>query len=137
MKNSILFILTALLLINCDVFDDSFSEGGITFDVVNRTNIEFESAKFYIGKYNDNVFTPTDSLIENTKIRANSSNRFGLNEKGWQPNLDKIKPERGKFLIKLSDGQQYYFGDFNFPNPTLEGVNFNIYIEDDKIYWPG
>jgi hypothetical protein len=137
MKKSILFILAIVLLMSCDVFDDYMSDGGITFDVVNRTKKEFQDAKFYIGKYNDNTFTPTDSLIENTIIRANSSNRFGTNEKGWQPNLNKIKPEKGKFLIKLSDGRQYYFGEFDFPNPTLEGVNFNIYIEDDKIYWPG
>ena len=141
-KKHLLVLLASVLLISCDIIDainDGLFDGGIYFTVVNRTNEEIEHAKFYIGKYNNNIFTATDSLIENTKIKANSSTPFGngLNGRGWEVNLNKIKPEKGIFLIKLSNGKEYFFGNFSFPRPPLEGAGFNIYIEDGRIYWPG
>ena len=76
-------------------------ESGVRFRVNNRTEQSYESAKFYIGKYENNgVFVPTDSLIEDIIVAADSTSNFGYSlEYGWIVDVNKIRPNRGCFLM--------------------------------------
>ncbi|MDG1395645.1 MAG: hypothetical protein P8P86_03680, partial [Flavobacteriales bacterium] len=76
-------------------------ESGVRFYVNNRTEQSYESAKFYIGKYENNcVFVPTDSLIEDIIVVADSTSRFGFAQRhGWIVDINKIRPNRGCFLL--------------------------------------
>lgn len=136
MKKIIYFITICTITISCGI-GDGFQVDGIRFSVFNETDNEYESAKFYIGKYDENdSFIATDSLIENRIILADTTTNFNSG-KGWFPDLDKISPSKGGFLMKLSDGREYYFKEFTFPK-TGTADDFNLYIEDeDTIYWPG
>lgn len=153
MKLTHLFLLTLIIsLSSCDNNETPYTDGGIHFYLHNETATEFQSAKFYIGMIIDEKFIPTDSLIELQRIRPNTeapvktnhtgqiytSTNYG-SPKGWKPNWEKIQSfsTKGQFLIKLSDGRELFFGDFNLPNPPLNGATYNIYIEEDRIFYPG
>ncbi len=115
-------------------------ESGVRFRVNNRTEQSYESAKFYIGKYENNgVFVPTDSLIEDIIVAADSTSRFGYSlEYGWIVDFNKIRPNRGSLLMKLSDGTDFYFFEFSEPyDEVVKGGTFNIYLENDSIYTTG
>ena len=114
-------------------------ESGVRFYVINRTEQSYESAKFYIGKYENNgVFVPTDSLIEDIIVAADSTTNFGYSlEYGWIVDVNKIRPNRGCFLMKLSDGTDFYFYEFSEPYNLVRNKSFNIYLENDSIYTTG
>ena len=114
-------------------------ESGVRFDVINRTEQSYESAKFYIGKYENNrVFVPTDSLIEGIIVVADSTSNFGYGQRhGWIVDVNKIRPNRGCFLMKLSDGTDFYFYEFSEPYYGVTYRTFNIYLENDSIYTTG
>ena len=115
-------------------------ESGVRFDVINRTDQSYESAKFYIGKYENNgVFVPTDSLIEDIIVAADTTINYGYSQGyGWIVDVNKIRPNRGSLLMKLSDGRDYYFFEFSEPyDDTVTYRSFNIYLENDTIYHRG
>ena len=114
-------------------------ESGVRFRVNNRTEQSYESAKFYIGKYENNrVFVPTDSLIEDKILAADSTSRYGYSlEYGWIVDLNKIRPNRGCFLMKLSDGTDFYFYEFSEPYNAVTYKTLHIYLENDSIYTTG
>ena len=115
-------------------------ESGIRIEVINRTDQSYESAKFYIGKYENNrVFVPTDSLIEDIIVAADSTSGYGYSQRhGWIVDLNKIRPNRGSLLMKLSNGRDYYFFEFSEPyDDTVTYRSFNIYLENDTIYHRG
>ena len=114
-------------------------ESGVRFYVNNRTEQSYESAKFYIGKYENNgVFVPTDSLIEDIIVAADSTTNFGYSlEYGWIVDVNKIRPNRGCFLMKLSDGTDFYFYEFSEPYNAVTYRTFRIYLENDSIYTTG
>jgi len=115
-------------------------ESGIRIEVINRTDQSYESAKFYIGKYENNrVFVPTDSLIEDIIVAADSTSGYGYGQRhGWIVDVNKIRPNRGSLLMKLSDGRDYYFFEFSEPyDDTVTYRSFNIYLENDTIYHRG
>ena len=114
-------------------------ESGVRFRLNNRTEQSYESAKFYIGKYENNrVFVPTDSLIEDIIVAADSTTNFGYSlEYGWIVDVNKIRPNRGCFLMKLSDGTDFYFYEFSEPYNAVTYRTFGIYLENDSIYTTG
>ena len=114
-------------------------ESGVRFYVNNRTEQSYESAKFYIGKYENNcVFVPTDSLIEDIIVVADSTSRFGFAQRhGWIVDINKIRPNRGCFLLKLSDGTDFYFYEFSEPYNLVRNITLHIYLENDSIYTTG
>jgi len=114
-------------------------ESGVRFRVINRTDQSYECAKFYIGKYENNgVFVPTDSLIEDIIVAADSTSNYGYGQgHGWIVDVNKIRPNRGGFLMKLSDGTDFYFFEFSEPYNAVRNGTLNIYLENDSIYTPG
>ena len=114
-------------------------ESGVRFRVNNRTEQSYESAKFYIGKYENNgVFVPTDSLIEDIIVAADSTSGYGYGQgHGWIVDVNKIRPNRGSLLMKLSDGRDYYFFEFSEPYNAVNYRDYNIYLENDSIYTTG
>ena len=114
-------------------------ESGVRFDVINRTDQSYESAKFYIGKYENNgVFVPTDSLIEDIIVAADSTSNYGYGQgHGWIVDVNKIRPNRGCFLMKLSDGTDFYFYEFSEPYNAVTYITLHIYLENDSIYTTG
>ena len=135
MKTNKTFIYLILLsLISCDVFDDYMSDGGVYVYLYNESSIDIEWVNFYIGKYDNNIFYPTDSIIRKISIQKDSVIKLHKSEKGWLPNKKKLDSGTGSFFIKLSDGRSHYFGKFT--QPKLEGKVLNISIFDDKIYPP-
>ena len=114
-------------------------ESGVRFDVINRTDQSYESAKFYIGKYENNgVFVPTDSLIEDKILAVDSIIEYGYElEYGWIVDFNKIRPNRGSLLMKLSDGTDFYFFEFSEPYNAVTYIILNIYLENDSIYTTG
>ncbi|MEJ6711932.1 MAG: hypothetical protein QNK65_07170 [Flavobacteriales bacterium] len=114
-------------------------ESGVRFRVNNRTEQSYESAKFYIGKYENNrVFVPTDSLIEDIIVAADSTSRYGCAQRhGWIVDVNKIRPNRGCFLMKLSDGTDFYFYEFSEPYNAVTYKTLHIYLENDSIYTTG
>ena len=124
---------------SCEDAFDFYHDFGISFNVINRTDQSYESAKFYIGKYENNgVFVPTDSLIEDIIIAADSTSNFGYSlEYGWIVDINKIRPNRGCFLMKLSDGTDFYFYEFSEPYNAVTYRTFGIYLENDSIYTTG
>ena len=124
---------------SCEDAFDFYHDFGISFNVINRTDQSYESAKFYIGKYENNgVFVPTDSLIEDIIVAADSTSNFGYSlEYGWIVDINKIRPNRGCFLMKLSDGTDFYFYEFSEPYNAVRNGTLNIYLENDSIYTPG
>ena len=123
---------------SCEDAFDFYHDFGISFNVINRTDQSYESAKFYIGKYENNrVFVPTDSLIEDIIVAADCTSNFGYSlEYGWIVDINKIRPNRGCFLMKLSDGTDFYFYEFSEPYNLVRNKSFNIYLENDSIYHP-
>ncbi|MDG1395644.1 MAG: hypothetical protein P8P86_03675 [Flavobacteriales bacterium] len=126
-------------LLSCEDAFDFYHDFGISFNVINRTEQSYESAKFYIGKYENNgVFVPTDSLIEDIIVAADSTTNFGYSlEYGWIVDVNKIRPNRGCFLMKLSDGTDFYFYEFSEPYNAVTYRTFRIYLENDSIYTTG
>jgi hypothetical protein len=127
-------------LLRCEDAFDFYHRRGYLFDVGNRTDQSYESAKFYIGKYENNrVFVPTDSLIEDIIVAADSTSNFGYAQRhGWIVDVNKIRPNRGSLLMKLSDGTDFYFFEFSEPyDDTVTYRSFNIYLENDTIYHRG
>ena len=114
-------------------------ESGVRFYVNNRTEQSYESAKFYIGKYENNgVFVPTDSLIEDIIVAADSTSNYGYGQgHGWIVDVNKIRPNRGCFLMKLSDGTDFYFYEFSEPYNLVRNITLHIYLENDSIYTTG
>jgi RecJ-like exonuclease len=114
-------------------------ESGVRFRVNNRTEQSYESAKFYIGKYENNgVFVPTDSLIEDIIVAADSTSNYGYGQgHGWIVDVNKIRPNRGGFLMKLSDGTDFYFYEFSEPYNAVTYITLHIYLENDSIYTTG
>jgi len=105
-------------LLSCENSKEWYDiESGVRFDVINRTDQSYESAKFYIGKYENNrVFVPTDSLIEDKIVAADTTINYGYSQEyGWTIDFNKIRPNRGSLLIKLSDGTDFYFYEFSGP----------------------
>jgi hypothetical protein len=141
MKYNIIYacLLWASLLSCDDEFNYFYHDFGISFNVINRTDQSYESAKFHIGKYENNgVFVPTDSLIEDKIVAADSTSRYGYSlEYGWIVDLNKIRPNRGCFLMKLSDGTDFYFFEFSEPYNAVNYRDYNIYLENDSIYTTG
>jgi len=141
MKKNIIYacLLWASLLSCDDEFNYFYHDFGISFNVINRTDQSYESAKFYIGKYENNgVFVPTDSLIEDIIVAADSTSRYGYSlEYGWIVDLNKIRPNIGCFLMKLSDGTDFYFFEFSEPYDAVTYRDYNIYLENDSIYTTG
>ena len=126
-------------LLSCEDAFDFYYDFGISFNVINRTDQSYESAKFYIGKYENNrVFVPTDSLIEDIIVAADSTSRFGYGQRhGWIVDVNKIRPNRGCFLMKLSDGRDFYFYEFSEPYDAVTYRDYNIYLQNDSIYTTG
>jgi hypothetical protein len=126
-------------LLSCEDAFDFYYDFGISFNVINRTEQSYESAKFYIGKYENNgVFVPTDSLIEDIIVAADSTLNFGYSlEYGWIVDVNKIRPNRGCFLMKLSDGRDFYFYEFSEPYDAVTYRDYNIYLQNDSIYTTG
>ena len=126
-------------LLSCEDAFDFYHRRGYLFDVGNRSDQSYESAKFYIGKYENNgVFVPTDSLIEDIIVAADSTSRFGCAQRhGWIVDVNKIRPNRGCFLMKLSDGTDFYFFEFSEPYNAVTYRTFRIYLENDSIYTTG
>ena len=141
MKKNIIYVcLLTTILLSCEKirkWDEI--ESGVRFDVINRTEQSYESAKFYIGKYENNrVFVPTDSLIEGIIVVADSTSNFGYGQRhGWIVDVNKIRPNRGCFLMKLSDGTDFYFYEFSEPYNAVTYRDYNIYLENDSIYTTG
>jgi hypothetical protein len=141
MKKNIIYVcLLTTILLSCEKirkWDEI--ESGVRFDVINRTEQSYESAKFYIGKYENNrVFVPTDSLIEDIIVAADSTSRYGCAQRhGWIVDVNKIRPNRGCFLMKLSDGTDFYFYEFSEPYNAVTYRTFGIYLENDSIYTTG
>ena len=140
MKYNIIYacLLWASLL-SCEDAFDFYHRRGYLFDVGNRSDQSYESAKFYIGKYENNgVFVPTDSLIEDIIVAADSTSNFGYSlEYGWIVDVNKIRSNRGCFLMKLSDGTDFYFFEFSEPYNAVTYIILNIYLENDSIYTTG
>ena len=127
-------------LLSCEDAFDFYHRRGYLFDVGNRSDQSYESAKFYIGKYENNgVFVPTDSLIEDKILAVDSIIEYGYElEYGWIVDFNKIRPNRGSLLMKLSDGTDFYFFEFSEPyDEVVKGGTFNIYLENDSIYTTG
>jgi len=141
MKKNIIYVcLLTTILLSCEKirkWDEI--ESGVRFDVINRTEQSYESAKFYIGKYENNrVFVPTDSLIEGIIVVADSTSRYGYGQgHGWIVDVNKIRPNIGGFLMKLSDGTDFYFYEFSQPYNAVTYITLNIYLENDSIYTTG
>ena len=140
-KNIIYACLLWASLLSCENAKEWYAiESGVRFDVINRTDQSYESAKFYIGKYENNgVFVPTDSLIEDKILAVDSIIEYGYElEYGWIVDFNKIRPNRGSLLMKLSDGTDFYFFEFSEPyDEVVKGGTFNIYLENDSIYTTG
>ena len=84
------------------------------------------------------MFVPTDSLIEDIIVAADSTTNFGYSlEYGWIVDVNKIRPNRGCFLMKLSDGTDFYFYEFSEPYNAVTYRTFRIYLENDSIYTTG
>ena len=140
-KNIIYACLLWASLLSCEkILKWDEIESGVRFRVNNRTEQSYESAKFYIGKYENNgVFVPTDSLIEDKILAVDSIIEYGYElEYGWIVDFNKIRPNRGSLLMKLSDGTDFYFFEFSEPyDEVVKGGTFNIYLENDSIYTTG
>ena len=132
-------LLTTILLSCEKILKWDEIESGVRFRVNNRTEQSYESAKFYIGKYENNrVFVPTDSLIEDIIVAADSTSNYGYGQRhGWIVDVNKIRPNRGCFLMKLSDGTDFYFYEFSEPYNAVTYITLHIYLENDSIYTTG
>lgn len=139
-KNIIYACLLWASLLSCEkILKWDEIESGVRFRVNNRTEQSYESAKFYIGKYENNgVFVPTDSLIEDIIVAADSTSNYGYGQgHGWIVDVNKIRPNRGCFLMKLSDGTDFYFYEFSEPYNAVTYITLHIYLENDSIYTTG
>ena len=139
-KNIIYACLLWASLLSCEkILKWDEIESGVRFRVNNRTEQSYESAKFYIGKYENNgVFVPTDSLIEDIIVAADSTSNYGYGQRhGWIVDVNKIRPNRGCFLMKLSDGTDFYFYEFSEPYNAVTYITLHIYLENDSIYTTG
>ena len=84
------------------------------------------------------MFVPTDSLIEDKILAVDSIIEYGYElEYGWIVDFNKIRPNRGCFLMKLSDGTDFYFYEFSEPYDAVTYRTFGIYLENDSIYTTG
>lgn len=84
------------------------------------------------------MFVPTDSLIEDKILAVDSIIEYGYElEYGWIVDFNKIRPNRGSLLMKLSDGTDFNFYEFSEPYDAVTYRDYNIYLENDSIYTPG
>ena len=138
MKKVILIIITIIICISCDNLFAPFEEYGMDVRVKNRSNSDIEWAKVYIGKYDKDVFYPTDSLVRKSPIPQDT---IGVNltpeseyKWGWKPSRKKLNTDVYGFLLKLSDGREHYFSKSTGRYKTESSIGIGVY--DDKILPP-
>ncbi len=138
MKKINLILLASLLLVSsCNDLFLAFEDYGISVRVRNRSSSDIEWSKVYIGKYDNNTFYPTDSVIGNVVIPMDSTVNLTPESEykmGWWPHQNKLNTGRSGFFLKLSDGREHYFGEFTGSYKTGSSVHVSVY--DDKIYPP-
>ena len=115
MKKTLILLLFTLTLFSCSdpggdpVFD------GFEFAIKNETNKKY-SIELVIGGMKNDVFIPTDSIIMQPEIEANSYPSYFSEANRWKPNLNKIRnipSERCFFKIKLLNNRSEMISRYN------------------------
>ncbi len=120
----VIFFLTQ----SCGLSDEITEpkQNGISFEIINGTNLEYENAKVIIGGINsDKNFVEIDSYTLPTITKGLLFIHDGFDDKRWKPNFDEIK--------KIGDGKAFFKFQFdNKPANFIEYVNnpdLNLYID--------
>lgn len=134
MKQLILIfsLLLVLFLANSCELPNSITEPrqyGITFEIVNQTNQEYENTRVIIGGFDDNnEFISVDSLSLPTIETGVQQILGGFDNLRWKPDFDKIRD--------IGQGRAYFKFQFNNSEALFIEYNGNTteYTEDEFPY---
>ena len=106
MKTKLILICCIFLLTSCLPSDEENVRIGFMFEIINKTNIEYENVKITIGGIQNGNFIGTESYILPTiRIRNSDSEAQydAVDHNRWRPNLKLVKEisEKAYFRIQI------------------------------------